>query len=49
MPIRVKHSISSLFVDAALTAIWVSATPAHNLVRLDVRETVALNWFAEAS
>lgn len=49
MPIRVKHSISILFVDAALTAKWVSATPAHNMARFDVSETVALNWLAEAS
>jgi hypothetical protein len=49
MPIRVKHSISILFVGAALTGKWVSATPAHDGVRLDARETAALNKFAEAS
>ena len=48
MPIRVKHSISSLFVDSALTAKWVSATPDYNMVRFDIRETVAHNWLAEA-
>ena len=49
MPIRVKHAISILFMDAALTSIWVSATPAHDGVRFDARETAALNRLAEES
>jgi len=49
MSIRVAHSISILFVDAALTPKWVSATPAYNMARFDISETVALNWLAEAS
>jgi hypothetical protein len=49
MPIRGKHSISILFVGAALTGKWVSATPAHDGVHFAIRETAALNRFAEAS
>jgi hypothetical protein len=49
MLIRVKHSISILFVGAALTGRCVSATLAHDLVSFDARETAALNRLAEAS
>ena len=49
MQIRAKHSISILFVDAALTGIWVFATPAHDWVRFDICETGTRNSFAEAS
>jgi hypothetical protein len=49
MPIRVKRPISILFVGAALTAKWVSASPAHNWARFDVRKADALIQFAEAS
>jgi hypothetical protein len=48
MPIRVKHPISILSVGAALTAKWVSAAPAHDGVRFDVRDTAAPNRLAEA-